>query len=89
MRNLLCEIGGNSGPSNANIEGKKEREDERKNNDHMHIFNFESILAATDDFSSANILGEGGFGTVYKVNISTIAIESFDITNIYNKNVKN
>ena len=28
---------------------------------------FETIKVATDDFSDANKLGEGGFGIVYKV----------------------
>ena len=31
------------------------------------IFDFESILAATDNFSEENKLGKGGFGPVYKV----------------------
>jgi hypothetical protein len=31
------------------------------------FFDFESILAATDTFSNANKLGQGGFGPVYKV----------------------
>ncbi|PON40687.1 Phosphorylase kinase, gamma catalytic subunit [Trema orientale] len=30
------------------------------------FFDFESILAATDDFSDANKLGQGGYGPVYK-----------------------
>ncbi|XP_060209560.1 G-type lectin S-receptor-like serine/threonine-protein kinase At4g27290 isoform X2 [Lycium barbarum] len=30
------------------------------------FFSFESILAATDHFSEANMLGRGGFGPVYK-----------------------
>ena len=33
------------------------------------FFEFESLLAATDNFSDANKLGEGGFGPVYKVMI--------------------
>jgi hypothetical protein len=33
-------------------------------------FHLESILAATDSFSDAKKLGEGGYGPVYKV-IST------------------
>jgi len=30
-------------------------------------FSLENIRAATNDFSSANKIGEGGFGPVYKV----------------------
>jgi hypothetical protein len=32
-------------------------------------FDFEIIRLATNNFSDANILGEGGFGIVYKVKI--------------------
>ncbi|XP_031276795.1 G-type lectin S-receptor-like serine/threonine-protein kinase At4g03230 [Pistacia vera] len=32
----------------------------------LPFFDFESILAATDNFSESNILGKGGFGPVYK-----------------------
>lgn len=31
------------------------------------IFTFRQIKAATDDFAAANKIGEGGFGSVYKV----------------------
>ena len=31
---------------------------------------FGSIKVATDDFSDANKLGRGGFGVVYKVNLT-------------------
>lgn len=34
----------------------------------MPFFSFSSLKTATDDFSDANKLGEGGFGPVYKVN---------------------
>jgi len=35
------------------------------------IFTFRQIKAATSNFDAANKLGEGGFGSVYKVNIYT------------------
>jgi len=31
-------------------------------------FDFRMILTATDDFSFENKIGQGGFGSVYKVN---------------------
>ncbi|XP_022758688.1 G-type lectin S-receptor-like serine/threonine-protein kinase At1g67520 isoform X2 [Durio zibethinus] len=39
--------------------------DGRKGHD-LKVFTFASIMAATNDFSSENKLGEGGFGPVYK-----------------------
>ena len=33
----------------------------------MYYFNLTTILAATNNFSEANKLGQGGFGPVYKV----------------------
>ncbi|XP_015065701.1 G-type lectin S-receptor-like serine/threonine-protein kinase At4g03230 isoform X2 [Solanum pennellii] len=40
-------------------------EDDKKRID-LPFFNLESILVATDNFSDANRLGQGGFGPVYK-----------------------
>lgn len=34
----------------------------------LPLFNLTAIIAATDHFSTDNLLGEGGFGPVYKVN---------------------
>lgn len=34
-------------------------------------FGFDSVLVATDNFSDANKLGQGGFGAVYKAKNST------------------
>jgi hypothetical protein len=36
-------------------------------NSDLPFFDLSMIVAATDNFSDANKLGEGGFGTVYKV----------------------
>ena len=45
--------------------GGFEEEDEKGID--VPFFDFESILVATDDFSDANKLGQGGYGPVYKV----------------------
>ncbi|KAL4312607.1 hypothetical protein GQ457_01G005210 [Hibiscus cannabinus] len=38
----------------------------RKNKSKLQLFSFASVSSATDNFSVANKLGEGGFGPVYK-----------------------
>jgi hypothetical protein len=47
-------------------------EEDKKDID-VPFFDLESILVATNSFSDANKLGEGGYGPVYKV-ISTILV---------------
>ncbi len=37
------------------------------NSGEMHYYNLSAIQTATNNFSYANKLGEGGFGPVYKV----------------------
>jgi hypothetical protein len=44
-----------------------EHGDSRKREVQMPLFSFASVSTATDNFSIANKLGEGGFGPVYKV----------------------
>ena len=38
----------------------------------LPIYEFKQIIAATDNFSYRNKLGEGGFGPVYKVNLKSV-----------------
>ncbi|XP_057504172.1 G-type lectin S-receptor-like serine/threonine-protein kinase At4g03230 isoform X2 [Actinidia eriantha] len=47
------------------IDSSEFKEDDKKGID-VPFFDFESILEATDYFSDANKLGQGGFGPVYK-----------------------
>lgn len=52
-------------------QGKNEDESEAETGDDLKVgdllqFDFETIRIATSNFSDANKLGEGGFGTVYK-----------------------
>ena len=42
--------------------------DENKAEPELPFFHLSTITTATDNFSLANKLGEGGFGSVYKVN---------------------
>jgi hypothetical protein len=51
---------GTNSKSNVNIRGKKKDAE-------LPVFSYESVLAATNNFSIANKLGQGGFGPVYKV----------------------
>ncbi|XP_020589357.1 receptor-like serine/threonine-protein kinase SD1-8 [Phalaenopsis equestris] len=43
-----------------------DNEDSRRKNTDLPLFNFETILISTGNFSTANKIGEGGFGIVYK-----------------------
>ena len=45
----------------------KDRNNDRQDSREWQIFSFETISAATRNFSTKNKLGEGGFGPVYKV----------------------
>ena len=47
--------------------GSKELDNESRRNSDLPLVSLKTIAAATDNFSDANKLGEGGFGSVYKV----------------------
>ena len=66
---LIQEIGGNAIPSTVHDKVKKQNKDGQAGHE-LQIFSFESISVATNNFSTENKLGEGGFGPVYKVNSS-------------------
>ncbi|KAF7840701.1 Cysteine-rich receptor-like protein kinase 25 [Senna tora] len=44
-----------------------EADDDENKDSEKFLFDFETIKVATDDFSNANKLGQGGFGLVYKL----------------------
>lgn len=50
------------------IESGRFKEDDTNGID-IPFFDLETILIATENFSNANKLGQGGFGPVYKVQI--------------------
>ncbi|KAF7843335.1 lysM domain-containing GPI-anchored protein 2-like [Senna tora] len=64
-KELMSEIGSSTVASTLSHIVKGTSKD-GKTNQEMQRFNFESIVAATDNFSIENKLGEGGFGPVYK-----------------------
>ena len=66
---LLLELGGNAIHSTVHDKVKQLNNDRQGSHD-VQIFSFETISAATSNFSAENKLGQGGFGPVYKVSLS-------------------
>lgn len=49
------------------MSGQSDTGDEESKNDGSPLFDLSTLRTATNNFSDANKLGEGGFGPVYKV----------------------
>ncbi|KAA8541809.1 hypothetical protein F0562_022961 [Nyssa sinensis] len=63
---LFYELGDDSASSTIEGTAKQHRNKDGKMRHELQLYSFESIAAATDNFSSVHKLGEGGFGPVYK-----------------------
>ena len=70
---LLQELRGSAIPSTVRDKVKKQNNDRQASHD-LQIFSFETISAATRNFSTRNKIGEGGFGPVYKVLSLSLAL---------------
>jgi hypothetical protein len=62
--------------SSTYFEESRELDENTRNSD-LPFFDLRVIVAATDNFSVANKLGEGGFGSVYKVLLSLKDFQKF------------
>lgn len=74
----------NSAPNISGMTKRREKNDHEGMSEDMELptFDFTAIANATENFSSNNKLGEGGFGPVYKVNKAIIIIQSIFFSNI-------
>ncbi|KAK4386656.1 Receptor-like serine/threonine-protein kinase SD1-8 [Sesamum angolense] len=63
---LLLDLNSNEAAYNKRNSVRNGHREEKNKQYELPIFSFSSIVAATNDFSISNKLGEGGFGPVYK-----------------------
>lgn len=59
-----------------------ENDDEIRPSETLQL-DFSTIMTATNNFSDANRLGQGGFGPVYKVNITLSQKDAHHIYKMY------
>ncbi|XP_058210008.1 uncharacterized protein LOC131322632 [Rhododendron vialii] len=63
---VLFDLGTGIGAANCKLNEAGKSHTGKKKEDDLPLFSFTSVSAATDNFSDANKLGQGGFGPVYK-----------------------
>ena len=56
---------------------KNDNNEERKEDMELPIYDLNTIARATNNFSSMNKLGEGGFGPVFKVNRTLLLVQQY------------
>ncbi|KAH9666056.1 G-type lectin S-receptor-like serine/threonine-protein kinase RKS1 [Citrus sinensis] len=71
---ILCELGDNLSLPTAQQKRKTQEKGHSMSHD-LKIFDFQTIVAATNNFSLINKLGEGGFGPVYRGHYSHFTIK--------------
>lgn len=67
---LLRELGDNESRRSTNCKARTQKKKKIQSiSQELKIFDFQAIVVATSNFSIINKLGEGGFGSVYKVKL--------------------
>ncbi|KAM3337796.1 putative serine/threonine-protein kinase PBL21 [Capsicum galapagoense] len=65
-RGKSIDSGSGNGRKDGSLKGKGTGESNNQNNNVARSFAFKELATATQNFREANLIGEGGFGSVYK-----------------------